>query len=340
MASMSNEYAWVFFDYKKNVISPQLILGPDGEIGGLDRSEFRRWNFREGFLTFYDDAGSMSLEFRMNPNSEPNKIVLESGPPRYATASHYLVQTEKFARKPTVSNENRLNLIPMRRKNLVVLRAGSQSLHTTWAQNIEDRDRNWDLCISWYGNEASFANRSASEYAILYKGPKWHGIYQICYQDSPIFKYEYVAFPDDDLMMTWRDINKMFIIASENRLELSQPSLTPTSYIAHPITRQQPDKILRFTDFVEIMTPIFSKKALERCYGTFYLGNSGWGLDNIWPVVMGGHRHRIGIIDAVAVRHTRPTGANYDTNAAQEDVNNICSAYGVMPSYNHFGFIH
>lgn len=321
------------------MISPQVVLHEDGEISGIDQNEFRNWDIREGRLTFYDDAGSMSLEFVVNPNSKPSEIVLENGLPRYTQSTHYLVQTEKFARSPLVAPDRYVDRLPSRKKNLVVLRAGSNSLHTSWGRNIEDRDRNWDLCISWYGDEESFANRPPSEYAVLQKGPKWQGLYQLCYEGSFIFDYDYVAFPDDDLMMTWRDINRTFVIAAENKLEISQPSLTPASYIAHPITRQQPEKVLRFTNFVELMTPVFSKKALRRCSGTFHLGNSGWGLDNIWPILMGGHRHRIGIIDAIAVHHTRPVGASYDTSAALEEASNICQAYGVSPSYNHFGFL-
>lgn len=322
------------------MISPQIVLDEEGEIGGVDRTEFRRWNIREGRLTFYDDSGLMSLEFTINPNSKPGEIVLENGPPRYTQITHYLVQTEKFAHAPLVSKDRYLDLIPNRRKNLVVLRAGSGSLHPSWGRNIDDRDRNWDLCLSWYGDEASFANRTPSEYAVLQKGPKWQGLYQLCYEGSFIFDYDYVAFPDDDLMMTWRDLNRMFVIAADKNLDLSQPALSPDSYIAHPITRQHPEKIVRFTNFVEIMTPIFSKSALRRCSGTFHLGNSGWGLDDIWPTLLGGHRHRVGIIDAVSVRHTRPLATNYDRDAAQEDATNICRAYGVTPSYYQFGALY
>lgn len=292
---------------------------------------------RAGRLAFYDDAGSTSLEFSIDPNSKTSEIMFQGGIERHAGATHSLIQTEKLARRPPVSKDAYIAPIPHRRKNLVVLRAGRGSLHPSWEKNISDRDRNWDLCLSWYGDETSFADRTPSEYAVLQRGPKWQGLHQLCYGGSVLFEYDQVAFPDDDLMMTWRDINRMFAIAAEKKLDLSQPSLTSERYISHPITRQQPGNLLRFTNFVEIMTPIFSRAALKRCAGTFYLGHSGWGLDVIWPTVLGGHRHRIGIIDAVGVHHTRPLGLNYDRDAALEDYAHICRAYGVVPEYHQFG---
>ena len=48
------------------------------------------------------------------------------------------------------ATRSRLAYQRLRRRNLVVLRANAQSLHTQWPTNIAEEDRNWDLCISWY----------------------------------------------------------------------------------------------------------------------------------------------------------------------------------------------
>jgi hypothetical protein len=73
---------------------------------------------------------------------------------------------------------------------------------------------------------------------------------------------------------------------------------------------------LRYTNWVEMMCPCFSKKALELCKETFNADKSCWGIEFIWNKLLGFPKNKIAIIDEVHAIHTRPMmdGDNYKMN--------------------------
>jgi hypothetical protein len=101
----------------------------------------------------------------------------------------------------------------------------------------------------------------------------------------------------------------------------------PGCFPNHPLTEQREQVSFRYTQFVEIMCPIFSRRALQICLGTMRDTASGYGLDHLWPSLLGYPRGRIGIIDAVAAAHTRPIGNTYDINTAIGEQNAIHRAH-------------
>ena len=158
---------------------------------------------------------------------------------------------------------------------------------------------------------------------------KFQAIHDLFFDGSPLWQYERVWFPDDDLMTGWGSINLLFHLARKYSLDLSQPSLLPVEgcFITHAITRQQRDSVLRYVDFVEIMCPVFSARALAVCRGTFRDSVSGFGLDHLWPALLGGGRTQIAIIDATGVVHTRPIGQTYDVQSAIAEEAALLNAY-------------
>jgi hypothetical protein len=68
----------------------------------------------------------------------------------------------------------------------------------------------------------------------------------------------------------------------------------------------------RWTGFVEIMVPAFSRAALEKLQPTLDLSDTGWGwgLDSLWPKLL--DYKNVGIIDGTPVVHTRPVGEMRD----------------------------
>lgn len=79
--------------------------------------------------------------------------------------------------------------------------------------------------------------------------------------------------------------------------------------VQHPITLKNEGLSFRHTNFVEIMAPLFSRQALLQCLFTFNISISGYGLDLIWPKVLGWPTDKIALFDSVSVRHTRPIGS-------------------------------
>lgn len=188
------------------------------------------------------------------------------------------------------------------KKYLIIARVGDNSLHSTW---INNNNRNFDLFISYFGSEDKKYALHADYYEHV-KGGKWPIISLLVEKNwETISKYDAVWFPDDDLLIDTYSICKMFDTFSAFDLSLAQPALSMDSYFSHACLLQQKKSIIRFTNFVEVMAPIFSLSSLEKVKHTFSQSKSGWGLDFLWPHLVNG---KIGIIDATPIIHTRPIG--------------------------------
>ncbi len=332
-------HPWIFGRLDGMLISPYVVLYRDGHVGGLDDPRFRSWKARDTGIALLDEAGACAMTLLMGEPGPESETVLFERTDR-ADTIHCLIETKPLLAPPERAEACTLSPLPSRRPNLVVLRAGSGSSHPSWLTDIDESDRNWDLCISWYDSAESFAACEPAEYNILQnKNRKYQSLHQLLYPGSPLWDYEYIAFPDDDIEMSRRDINRMFEIAKCHNLALSQPALHPSSFYSHQITVQQADKRLRYTNFVEVMFPIFSRSALDRCVGSFLLSESSWGLDQLWPKLLGGHRYQIGIIDAVPVRHVRPVGGSYDMAGAFADKHRLIQTFAAPEDYREFGFV-
>jgi hypothetical protein len=195
------------------------------------------------------------------------------------------------------------------RRNLVIVRAGNGSLHPNW---LNGADRSWDLLVSYFGDDPD-KYKDQDVVRIDGKGPKWPALKALIESHREIIdRYDYIWLPDDDIACTARDINKLFEIARAKKLALCQPALTVKSYFSWGVTFRNPFTRIRYTNFVEIMVPCFERDFLWRCLDTMGDNLSGFGLDFVWPKLLAATPERIGIIDAVAVTHTRPLGGpNY-----------------------------
>ncbi|MGA2571988.1 MAG: DUF707 domain-containing protein [Terracidiphilus sp.] len=219
-------------------------------------------------------------------------------------------------------------------RNLVIVRSGEQSLHEQWLADPEKR--NWDIVISYFGDDPNRYRRD-DVIRVDAKGPKWTALYDLLQQKkAEILQYDFIWFPDDDLAADAQTINRMFAICAELQLHLAQPALSPDSYVTHAITVANHAFQVRYTNFVEIMAPIFSRSFLNQCAATFGENMSGYGLDTLWPTWCTEPR-KIAIIDACKVRHTRPLGGpNYKAVQAwggklpDEELNVVLTKYGIV----------
>jgi hypothetical protein len=192
----------------------------------------------------------------------------------------------------------------MARRNLVVVRAGDNSLHPRWLEG--NGERNWDCVVSYFGDEPNLF-RVDDVIRIDGRGPKWQGLHDVFIKSPDLLQdYEYILLPDDDLLMRKDDINRLFEICGTHKFEVCHPTLTWDSYYSHFITLRNTGTLLRYTNFVELMAPCLSKRVLNETVG--YFGNtvSGWGLERAWAKLAG--PMKMAVIDEVTVRHTRPIG--------------------------------
>ncbi|MBP2626013.1 MAG: hypothetical protein H6Q68_724 [Firmicutes bacterium] len=204
--------------------------------------------------------------------------------------------------------------------NLVIVRAGDHSLHRRWLYPAEYK--NFDLAISYFGDSEGLYADDCDFYEHV-KGPKFLPLYDLIINNIDyILQYDAIWLSEDDLDCDAKTIHEMFRIFHEHELWLAQPSLTTDSYYSHAITLKKPGLLLRYTNFVEIMAPIFAKQALLQCLSTFNKSQSGWGLELAWPKILGDPVDKIAILDAVSIRHTRQvrSGTLYNVISADPDL--------------------
>ncbi len=125
------------------------------------------------------------------------------------------------------------------------------------------QDANWDLAIIYSGNKTQYTCPDCV-HVETNKGAKWLLIYgftqSTAWQNEYQHRYSLVYVPDDDILQTTATINSVFNIHAQHGLLLSQPVLCSwlESHTASWDMIKGPTTVLRYTNFVEIMVPLFS----------------------------------------------------------------------------------
>ncbi len=331
-------HAWRFSRTNGSLIAPIVRFLPRGLIGGYIHPNERGWDIRDNCPVLLNQSGVATTIFTKIALDEVDGLPhVMAGPALIAPGiSHVLTRTVM----PTALDFGQMSRQTLpefvryyerpRRRNLVILRADNTSLHTQWPRNLDNTDRNWDFCISWYGkNTPCETEIGPHEFLTLQPEDRKFGAINAMFQSgSPFWGYERVSILDDDLMTSWLDINRLFEICRRHELLLAQPALTPNENVTHAATAHNALFALRYTNFVEAMCPVFEIEALRVCLPTFNGSIGGFGLDHIWPRLLGLVNTRMAIIDDVVVTHTRPIGQNYDLGPAIEEEHKIRHLYG------------
>ena len=188
------------------------------------------------------------------------------------------------------------------RKNLLIVRAGDQSLHPRWLAG--GKPRNFDLLVSYFGATPE-RYRDACDFYHSMPGPRWPAHHAICSQNAAFLSgYQRVAFACDDLDATPGTWNRLFDLCDWYELDLAQPAVE--GHVSWKITTPQAGCLLRYTNFVETMCPAFSRRALEKLRGSFAESVSGWGLEILWSRLLPYPEFKMAILDSVRVVHTSP----------------------------------
>jgi Protein of unknown function (DUF707) len=223
--------------------------------------------------------------------------------------------------------------LPPNRKNLVIVRAGNNSLHPEWLKGMEDRS--WDLVINYYGDDPTIYRDNGAT-RIDSKGPKWPALHAL-FTANPNFLRDYsnIWLPDDDLLTKTTQINQLFHVFNTYALQVAQPALTWNSYFGHLTTLKNIHFKIRFTNYVEVMAPCFSAQTLAKALPLLNVNLSGWGLDFVWTKLVDHPEREIAIIDSVTVQHTRPVGGpNYkmlreNGVSPWDELRNFCKENGL-----------
>jgi hypothetical protein len=198
------------------------------------------------------------------------------------------------------------------RKNLILATVGDESMHPTWAAGGEP---SFDLGLIYFGDQPGRYVAEA-DYYFERKGIKYSLLHEAALSLGPALgHYEYVWLPDDDIAADTARVNRLFELAAEFQLAVCQPAIGQGD-VSFRSLRANPQYLLRYSRFVEIMCPMFSREALKRVLPTFKLNVTGWGLDWLWASMFG--PEELAVIDATPVHHTRPlaTGGVHSRFAA------------------------
>lgn len=202
------------------------------------------------------------------------------------------------------------------RKNLVVVRAGRQSLHADWLKGAAAAE--FDLLVAAY--EDGVPELAHSQAAVIRSpGAKIAG-YADVFRRYPelLQRYDFIALFDDDVSIGKEGIEQLFRIGRQYRLDLFQPALSHDSYFSYAATLANANLTLRYTSTVEMMCPVFSAEYLRRALPLFRLGYET-GIDLLWTRLSDSPWFRFAIVDAVVATHTQPVGARKERQGFRPD---------------------
>jgi GR25 family glycosyltransferase involved in LPS biosynthesis len=134
--------------------------------------------------------------------------------------------------------------------------------------------------------------------------------YQIEILNNIIKDYNFVAMYDDDIKIKVSEIEKLFEIAQEKKLDLFAPSLSSDSYHTYDVTLNKGSGI-RLVKWVEIMMPHFSRRFIEQF--KLHLKNlsqynfkTSYGFDLfLFPEILEEIRGNCAIVDDIIAKHNR-----------------------------------
>jgi hypothetical protein len=129
---------------------------------------------------------------------------------------------------------------------------------------------------------------------------------------------DWILLVDDDIGVGPRFLDRLLVVAERFGLSVAQPALSRASYGWYSINRRHA-AVCRETRFVEIGPVVLMQSDVYQRLAPFPTEGMGWGLDLHWSALAERLGWRLGVIDAVPVRHeTRRYASAIDFTPARE----------------------
>ena len=138
---------------------------------------------------------------------------------------------------------------------------------------------------------------------------------------------------DDDVRLP-RGFHDRFVgVCEAFDLDLAQPAQTLRSHSAWKVTRRRPASVVRQTRFVEIGPVTAFGRAAAAELLPFPELRYGWGLDLHWAAVAAERGWRLGVVDALPVRHEfGVVAASYPREDAVDEAARFLADRPYLPS--------
>jgi hypothetical protein len=147
-----------------------------------------------------------------------------------------------------------------------------------------------------------------------YRGGKFENLNKLLSGQEPA---DWTVVVDDDVVLPRQFLDGFIALAEAFGFQLAQPAQTLASHAAWASARRVPMSVARRTNFVEIgPVTAFSRTAAAELL-PFPDVKMGWGLDLHWAALAEERGWKLGVIDALPVRHEwRPVGGSYSSAEA------------------------
>jgi len=133
---------------------------------------------------------------------------------------------------------------------------------------------------------------------------------------QPVASFDWLIITDDDVGLPRNFTDRYIAAATLADLTVSQPAHRFLSHASYQITRRRFGAVARRTGFVEIGPLTVIRRNAFADLLPFPPSRSGFGIDVLWGEIARRNGWKMGIVDALAIRHLRPIGGGYDVAAA------------------------
>jgi hypothetical protein len=122
--------------------------------------------------------------------------------------------------------------------------------------------------------------------------------------------YDWLVVIDDDVELPAGFLPGFLFVAERLGLRLAQPAQSLASHAAWSVVRRRPRSVARETTFVEIGPVTAFHRDTFATLLPFPDLRMAWGLDLHWAALAREHGWRVGVVDAVPVRHEQAAVAS------------------------------
>jgi len=194
---------------------------------------------------------------------------------------------------------------------------GDESSETMAAAIAELRRSRQDVVVA-LGALAEAASDLAESTRQVHMGGGRLANFNRLAEDANAAEADWVLLLDDDVVLNARFLDRLLALGERFGLHLVQPALSRSSHTAWPMVRRRP-ALLRRTSFVEIGPALMIRREAFAQLSPFPEDGMGWGVDLHWAAVAERNGWKLGVADAVPIRHDlRAPAVDYDREAARD----------------------
>jgi hypothetical protein len=144
-----------------------------------------------------------------------------------------------------------------------------------------------------------------------FRGGKFENLNKLMAGQEPA---DWTIVVDDDVVLPRHFLDGFIALAEAFGFQLAQPAQTLASHAAWASARRVPMSVARRTNFVEIGPVTAFSRVVAAELLPFPDLKMGWGLDLHWGAIAEERNWKLGVIDALPVRHEwRRVGGSYSS---------------------------